>query len=90
MPEYRRAFIEGGTFFTVVTYNRMPIFSTSECRKLLHDAWLDVCGVFPFQTIAVCLLPEHLHCIWTLQEGDANFSVRWKEIKRLFMRGYLE
>jgi putative transposase len=38
---------------------------------------------------AVCLLPEHLHCIWVLPEGDANFSVRWKEIKRLFTKGYL-
>ena len=39
---------------------------------------------------AVCLLPEHLHCIWTLPEGDADYAVRWKNIKRLFTRSYLK
>lgn len=91
MPEYRRARIEGGTyFFTVVTYNRLPILTTVEARKLLRSAWVDVRERFPFTIDAVCLLPDHLHCIWVLPEGDANFSVRWKEIKRLFTRGYLD
>ena len=36
----------------------------------------------------MCLLPDHLHCIWTLPESDSNYSVRWKEIKRVFTRGY--
>ncbi len=44
----------------------------------------------PFKTVAVCLLPEHLHCAWTQPENDQNFSLRWKEIKRLFTKGYLE
>ena len=39
--------------------------------------------------MAVCLLPEHLHCIWSLPEGDADYSKGWKEIKRKFTRGYL-
>jgi putative transposase len=45
---------------------------------------------YPFRTDAVCLLPNHLHCIWTLPESDSNYSVRWKEIKRLFAKQYLE
>ena len=44
----------------------------------------------PFETIAVCLLPDHLHCIWKLPEGDADYSTRWKEIKRAFTKGYLK
>ena len=43
---------------------------------------------FPFRQDAVCLLPEHIHCVWTLPEGDSNYSVRWKEIKRYFTREY--
>ncbi len=43
----------------------------------------------PFKTIAICLLPDHLHCIWQLPEEDDNYSVRWKEIKRLFTKQYL-
>jgi putative transposase len=90
MPQYRRSWIEGGTyFFTVVTYDRLPTLTNDDVRPLLHSAWMDVHTRFPFTTLAVCLLPDHLHCIWTLPEGDANYSVRWKEIKRLFTKSYL-
>jgi putative transposase len=91
MPDYRRSWIPGGTFFfTVVTFRRLPILTTPDGRGLLRSAWQDVRGRFPFTTVAVCLLPDHLHCIWTLPEGEVNFSVRWKEIKRQFTKGYLE
>jgi putative transposase len=91
MPEYRRSRIEGGTyFFTIVTYNRLPILTTDTARSLLHQAWLDVRERFPFTLDAVCLLPDHIHCIWILPEDDADFSNRWKEIKRLFTKGYLQ
>jgi len=49
-----------------------------------------VCERFPFATDAVCLLPDHIHCIWTLPDRDINYSVRWKEIKSLFTKSYLE
>ena len=91
MPEYRRVRIEGGTyFFTVVTYQRRHILTDLPARKLLHDAWLDTQHRFPFETVAVCLLPDHLHCIWKLPQDDANYSIRWKEIKRLFTKSYLK
>jgi putative transposase len=91
MPDYRRSKISGGSFFfTVVTFNRLPILTGDTARNLLHDAWIRTQARFPFQTLAVCQLPNHLHCIWALPEEDSNFSVRWKEIKRLFTKGYLE
>ena len=37
---------------------------------------------WPFQVDAWVLLPDHMHCIWTLPEGDADFSTRWNLIKR--------
>jgi putative transposase len=90
MPQYHRSYIKGGTyFFTVVTYERRQILTSVEARELLHSAWVDVCQRFPFKTIAVCLLPTYIHCIWSLPDRDANYSVRWKEIKRLFSKGYL-
>lgn len=89
MPEDRRSHVAGGTyFFTLVTYHRLPILTTSEGRQLLRSAWIDTRDRFPFTTLAICLLPEHIHCIWTLPDGDANYPVRWKEIKRLFTRSY--
>jgi putative transposase len=32
-------------------------------------------------------MPEHLHAIWRLPEGDSNFPLRWQLIKRRFSRG---
>jgi len=91
MPNYRRAFVERGTyFFTVVTYGRLPILTTEPSRDILHQAWIEVKERFPFETLAVCLLPDHLHCIWSLPEGDMDYPVRWKEIKRRFTIRYLK
>jgi putative transposase len=91
MPEYLRNYVEGGKFFfTVVSYDRLPIFVSADARALLRSAWVNVQERFPFTTDALCLLPEHIHSIWTLPERDSNYTVRWREIKRLFTKGYLE
>lgn len=89
MPEFRRSFLPGGTFFfTVVTYKRHQILTNQISRTLLHDAFQNVKNRYPFRVDAICLLPNHLHCIWTLPEGDSNYAMRWKEIKRIFSRQY--
>lgn len=91
MPQYRRSILAGGTFFfTIVTFNRKPILTDERTRDLLHEAWIDTKNRFPFKTEAVCLLSDHLHCIWSLPENDTNYSVRIKEIKRLFTKAYLQ
>lgn len=41
----------------------------------------------PFRIDAWVVLPDHLHAIWTLPEGDAEYSVRWGAIKARFARG---
>jgi putative transposase len=89
MSNYRRANFPGGYyFFTVVTYSRKKIFDKETARKWLRFAWLQTQSKRPFETIALCLLPEHLHCIWKLPENDADFSTRWASIKALFTREY--
>jgi len=89
MPEYRRYLVQGGTyFFTVITYDRLPFLTEELSRAILHDAWQQVNQRFPFRTDAVCLLPDHIHCIWTLPDDDQNYSVRWEEIKRIFSMNY--
>jgi putative transposase len=40
----------------------------------------------PFGIDAWVVLPDHLHCVWTLPEGDADFSTRWGAIKARFSR----
>ena len=84
---YRRAKLEGGTyFFTVVTYNRIKIFSKSHHVELLRQAFRKIIKQHPFKIDAFVLLPDHLHCIWTLPKGDADFSKRWRLIKSYFSR----
>lgn len=91
MPEYRRSRMEGGTyFFTIVTYKRLPLFHNESARRLLHNSWFTINIKYPFETVAVCLLPDHLHCIWHLPEGDADYSKRWRGIKGLFTIAYLK
>ncbi len=90
MPQYKRAVVPGGTFFfTVVTFNRRPLFSSDLARHCLHNVWKDAQARYPFKVEAICLLPDHLHCIWTLPKNDFDFSSRWNMIKGLFSKRYL-
>ena len=89
MPEYRRSRLQGGTyFFTVVTFNRIPIFNNKEAIGCFREAWKRTQEKRPFITEAFCLLPNHMHCLWTLPKDDCDYSLRWREIKRLFTRDY--
>ena len=87
MPNYRRNYFPGGTyFFTVVTHQRRPLFERSRTRVLLREAIQDIHKKRSFTTVAMVLLPDHLHAIWTLSEGDADYSTRWRQIKEAFTR----
>jgi putative transposase len=89
MPNYVRAKCEGACyFFTVVTYDRRKLFSTAWGRQCLREALLQTQLRYPYQCVAFCLLPQHLHCIWKLPQDDANFSIRWSLVKGLFTRQY--
>jgi putative transposase len=84
---YRRAKTAGGTFFfTVVTHNRRPFLCVPENIVLLRQAFRYAMSNHPFTIDAIVVLPEHLHCLWTLPVGDADFSTRWRLIKSHFSR----
>ena len=85
MSNYRRAKFEGGYyFFTVITYKRRPFLVSELARHHLRRAFEKMRTKRYFETIAFCLLPEHLHCIWKLPENDADSSTRWRKIKNNF------
>jgi len=84
---YRRAKIRGGTyFFTVVTYQRKKILCFPDNVELLRRIFRQVMKDHPFEIDAFVLLPDHLHCIWTLPPEDTDFSKRWRLIKSYFSR----
>ncbi|MBN1805247.1 MAG: transposase [Sedimentisphaerales bacterium] len=90
MPNYIRAKFEGGYyFFTVVTYDRVKLFNSEIARKCLKKAIQETRSKRPYDTVAFCLLPEHLHCVWKMPENDSDFSTRWSSIKGLFSIEYL-
>jgi putative transposase len=90
MPDYRRWYQPGGTyFFTVVTYARHRLFERDLSRRLLGGAMRSVAEEMPWKTIAIVLLYDHLHVLWTLPAGDDDFSGRWQRIKTQFTAQWL-
>ncbi|MDP1785734.1 transposase [Nitrosomonas sp.] len=87
MAEYRRAYVPGGSwFFTVNLAERKNNRLLVEKIDLLRSAFEYTKQRYPFRLDAVIILPDHLHCIWTLPQADADFSTRWKLLKGYFSR----
>ncbi len=90
MPNYIRWREYGASyFFTLVTYHRRKLFLDAHARRALRRAFVSVRQGYPFDMFACVLLPDHLHCLWTLPEDDDNFPIRWGNIKRLFTKEFL-
>jgi len=86
MPDYRRNRVPGGTyFFTVNLLERNRSLLTHNI-ELLRNAVRATRRAKPFHIDAWVVLPDHMHCIWTLPEGDADYASRWKAIKTAFSK----
>ena len=74
MTNYRRLYHQGGCyFFTVNLANRQSKLLT-EHIELLKEAFRHVKQHHPFVIDALVVLPNHLHCVLTLPEGDSNHT----------------
>jgi putative transposase len=86
MPDYRRNRVPGATyFFTVNLRDRRSDLLVVEIAAL-RDAVRTELARRPFHIDAWVVLPNHMHCQWTLPDGDADFSGRMREIKAGFTR----
>ncbi|HEY2454989.1 MAG TPA: transposase [Scandinavium sp.] len=86
MSNYQRSYVKGGTwFFTVNLRNR---HSDLLIEQIVHlrNAIAQVKRRKPFHINGWVVLPEHMHCIWTLPEDDSDYSGRWRDIKKNFTR----
>jgi putative transposase len=84
MVRYRRNFLAGGTFFfTVTVANRSSSVLTDHIAGL-RAAVIATRRKHPFTIDAVVVLPEHIHIVMTLPDGDSDFANRWSLIKRRF------
>src|SRR3989304_7543350 len=87
MPDYRRAKVAGGTFFFTLTLaDRSSDLLVREINRL-RRIYGQVQERRPFESVAMCVLPDHLHAIWSLPLEDSDFATRWNLIKSGFSRG---
>jgi putative transposase len=87
MTNYRRIFVAGATWFFTVNLARRDIQSMLvEHIEELRQAFRYVQQWRVFQIDAIVILPDHLHSIWTLPDGDSDYSTRWNLIKGHFSR----
>lgn len=86
MTSYRRNFLSGGSFFFTVNLadRRLSLLTTH--IDVLRNAFREIRQRHPFTIDAIVVLPDHLHAVWTLPEGDADFATRWRLIKSAFSR----
>ncbi|KAF1722125.1 REP-associated tyrosine transposase [Pseudoxanthomonas wuyuanensis] len=88
MPDYRRATTPGATwFFTVNLLQRHGNDLLVREYPRLRDCMLRERCRRPFSVVAGVVLPDHMHWLWRLPQGDADFPTRWRRIKTDFSRG---
>ena len=87
MPNYRRHHVAGGCYFFTINLlerhkNQLLIQHINILRQVVKQIRLK----FPFHIDGWVVLPEHMHCIWTLPEGDDDYATRIRLIKTLFSK----
>src|SRR5688572_6127036 len=86
MTNYRRNFVPGGTFFFTVNLAERRLRLLTEHIDKMRTAVRVARTTHPFTIEAIVVLPDHLHAIWALPEGDNDFATRWRLIKSAFSR----
>jgi putative transposase len=86
MSNYRRARVAGATYFFTVNLHERSSDSLVREIELLRATVRATKAPHPFYIYAWVVLPEHMHCLWTLPEGDADFALRWQVIKFAFAK----
>ena len=87
MPNYRRIWHLGGTyFFTVNLLERGNNDLLVRHIDLLRETIRTVKQRHPFNIHGWVVLPDHIHCVIELPENDADFPLRWRLIKMGFSK----
>lgn len=85
MPEYRRPWVPGATYFiTIVTHERHARFIDDGVVTHWRNALARAMEQKPFKIIAGVVLPDHVHLIVELPPGVVDLSSRIGLAKKLF------
>ncbi len=86
MPDYRRNRVPGGTYYFTVNLlerrSKLLLKHMDDFRAAVRMVHKNQ----PFHIDAWVVLPDHMHCVWTLPEGDDDYPARWKAIKTAFSK----
>ena len=86
MVNYRRNLVPGGTyFFTAAIQDRSSDLLVRYINQV-RASFRAARESHPFKIDAIVILPDHLHCLWTLPVGDSDYAHRWRLIKSRFSR----
>lgn len=84
---YRRILEAGATyFFTLVTHRRQPLFADAANIGRWQGSVTKVQRSRPFIVEAEVVLPDHVHLLWTLPDGDADYAARIRLVKTAFTK----
>jgi putative transposase len=86
MTNYRRNRMAGGTYFFTVTIAEKHLDILVQHVQNLKAAPRNEHQRAPFVNLALVVLPDHLHTVWRLPQGNADYSNRWRRIKAGFSR----
>ena len=84
---YRRAQVAGATYFFTLNLANRNLSTLVDNIDALRESIRRVRTAHAFEIVAMVVLPEHLHAVWTLPPDDADFATRWALIKAGFSRG---
>ena len=86
MPNYRRAWVPGGTYFFTVNLLERDRRLLVDHIDSLRSAFRVARAARHFDIVAIAVMPDHLHCLWRLPADDADNATRWRHIKSTFSR----
>ena len=87
MTNYRRVKLPGATYFFTLCLEDRTRTDLTDQIDLLRFAYAKTVTELPVTCDAMVVLPDHLHAIWTLPQGDHDYSERWRRIKSRFSHG---
>jgi putative transposase len=88
MSNYIRSQEAGATYFFTLTLAKRNTSLLVDHIDLLRLAYQRTNTLYPFNTIAVCILPDHIHAIWQMPSDNGDYALRWRMIKSQFSRNF--
>jgi putative transposase len=86
MSTYRRVRVAGATYFFTVNLAERGSRTLVDHADALRAAFIATAREHPVQVDAMVVLPDHLHAVWRLPDGDADYPLRWRKLKARFTR----